>query len=112
MQRIFLTMMVAMPLALGACGGDKPADGKTEAKGDEGAKEADAGEAEAADEAEAMDPRVEKAVTIANEIAKNPDDADAILEKNGLDREGFEKLMYEIAKDPELSKSYAIHREA
>lgn len=112
MTRTILMMMVALPLAFGACGGDKPAaDG-----GDKPAESADANEADAndaADEAaEPLDPRVEKAVTVANAIAADPDSADAILEKNGLDREKFEELMYEIAKDPALSESYAVNREA
>jgi hypothetical protein len=62
--------------------------------------------------APSLDPKVEQAVTVANQIAANPGDADTILTNAGLDREGFEKLLYEIARDPELSKSYAIAREA
>jgi hypothetical protein len=100
-------MMVALPLALGACG-DKKADDKADDKTAEVAENAD----DKPEEAEPMDPRVEKAVTVANAIASNPDSADEILEKNGLDREKFEALMYEIAKDPELSQLYAVNREA
>jgi hypothetical protein len=63
-------------------------------------------------EGPALDPKVQQAVDVANQIASNPGDTDAILAKAGLDREGFEKLLYEIARDPELSKSYAVAREA
>lgn len=62
--------------------------------------------------APSLDPKVEQAVNVANQIAANPGDADSILNNAGLDRESFEKLLYEIARDPELSKSYAIAREA
>jgi hypothetical protein len=51
-------------------------------------------------------------VTLANKISAEPDAADEILEEAGMDREAFEKLLYEIARDPELSKSYAVAREA
>jgi PBP1b-binding outer membrane lipoprotein LpoB len=59
-----------------------------------------------------LDPKVEQAVTVANQIAANPSETDTILADAGLDRESFEKLLYEIARDPELSKSYAVAREA
>lgn len=108
MKRTIRMMMVALPLALGACG-DKKADDKAD---DKTAEVAENAENDAAEEAEPLDPRVEKAVTVANAIASNPDSADEILEKNGLDREKFEALMYEIAKDPELSQLYAVNREA
>lgn len=110
MNRTIRIMMVALPLALGACG-DKKADDKTDDKTDKVAENAE-DKPDAAEEAEPLDPRVEKAVTVANAIASNPDSADEILEKNGLDREKFEALMYEIAKDPELSQLYAVNREA
>jgi PBP1b-binding outer membrane lipoprotein LpoB len=59
-----------------------------------------------------LDPKVEQAVTVANQIAASPGNADTILADAGLDRESFEKLLYDIARDPELSKSYAVAREA
>jgi hypothetical protein len=49
---------------------------------------------------------VQKAITIAQEIEGDPDNAEAILEKHGITEEGFEDLMYQIAQDPELSRSY------
>lgn len=85
--------------------------GTPEAAADAGAAEAGDADAEVA-EAEPLDPKVEKAVTLANDIAATPANADTILEAAGMDRESFEALLYEIAKDPDLSKSYAIAREA
>jgi len=49
---------------------------------------------------------VQKAITITNEIESDPDNVEAILEKHGVTEEGFEELMYRIAQDPELSRSY------
>jgi hypothetical protein len=59
-----------------------------------------------------LDPKVEKAVTLANQLAAEPSRADAILEEAGMDRTTFQTLLYDIARDPELSKSYAVAREA
>ena len=59
-----------------------------------------------------LDPRVEQAVTLANRIAAAPDSADTILDEAGMDRSAFEALLFEIARDPELSKSYAVARDA
>ncbi|HGG57727.1 MAG TPA: hypothetical protein ENK31_08025 [Nannocystis exedens] len=115
MKRTILMMLVALPLGLGACGQTEkePAEDKSAEKTEKTPEAKEAKEVKEAPEApEALDPRVEKAVTVANAIAKDPDSADAILEKNGLDRDTFEALMYEIAKDPELSELYAVNREA
>jgi hypothetical protein len=113
----------ALLLSLSACGGDgKESDKKAGKKeGDKQAKvddkdtgkevePAEGGEPEA--DVPALDPKVEKAVTLANALAAEPGRADAILEEAGMDRTSFQTLLYEIAHDPELSKSYAIAREA
>lgn len=112
------TSMLALALLLGACGdAEKPADkkaadkGKTE-KGEDTGKAGPEAPEEPEIELPPLDPKVEKAVSIANDIAADPAKADSILEQAGMDREAFEKLLYEIARDPELSKSYAIAREA
>ena len=109
MKRTILMMLVALPLGLGACGqaDKKPADDKSAEKTEKTPEVKPVEEV-----AEPLDPRVEKAVAVANAIAKDPDSADTILEKNGLDRDTFEALMYEIARDPTLSELYAVNREA
>lgn len=66
--------------------------------------------AEKKEEAPALDPRVEKAAKLAQELDQEPFEADAILEKNGLDRDGLDELMYEIAADPDLARSYRLAR--
>ncbi|MCA9701674.1 MAG: hypothetical protein KC431_29405 [Myxococcales bacterium] len=122
MRMLIETTVFALALSLVACGGDQGGKAdkgdKTAAKGDAGDKAgADKGEVAAADdgagadEAPALDPKVEKAVTIANKISADPGSTDAILGEAGMDRDSFEALIYEIARDPELSKSYAIARE-
>ncbi len=111
MKRTILMMLVALPLGLGACGQaeKKPANDKSTEKTEKTEKT----EVKVVEEApDPLDPRVEKAVTVANAIAKDPDSADTILEKNGLDRDTFEALMYEIARDPKLSELYAVNRDA
>jgi hypothetical protein len=109
---------LVLALVLPACGGDKADAGKkadAAKKGDAG-KQASADSAgpadEPADDVPALDPKVEKAVTLANKLAAEPSRADAILEEAGMDRQSFQTLLYEIAHDPELSKSYAVAREA
>jgi hypothetical protein len=117
MNKLITVTMFAFALTLPACGegGDTK---KADKKGDkQAAKTPDKQVAEEPKEPEAppapsLDPKVEQAVTVANLIAATPGDADTILSNAGLDRESFEKLLYEIARDPELSKSYAIAREA
>ena len=116
MRNVITTSIIGLALILGACDKGKDAakadkqvaadkTDKTDKKADETPK------ADEAPPAPSLDPKVEKAVTVANDISANPDDADAILTEAGLDRESFDKLLYEIARDPELSKSYAIARE-
>lgn len=121
-SKLIKTAMFGLALTLFACGdaskdaGKKDGDKKTPAS----KTEKDAGEIAEKDkpteepevEAPSLDPKVEQAVTLANKISAQPDAADSILEEAGLDRESFEKLLYEIARDPELSKSYAVAREA
>lgn len=117
MRKTITMSVLGFALVLGAC--DK-GDGAKKG-GDKQASAAEAGAAEAgaaaeggeeAVEADPLDPKVEKAVGLANEISAAPENADAILAGAGMDRESFEQLLYEIAKDPELSKSYAVARDA
>ena len=109
--KLINTMILGLALALTAC--DK---GKEPAKdGDNKAPTAkapvDEPDTDPVD-APTLDPKVEKAVTLANKISAAPESADSILAEAGMDREAFETLLYEIARDPELSKSYAVAREA
>lgn len=67
---------------------------------------ADKGAAPSGGAAPAAPSKATKAAALAKEIGARPDDADAILEKNGMTRAQFEELMYEIAADEELSKAY------
>jgi hypothetical protein len=117
MRTIITTTMLGLVLTVGACDKGDPAKTDKQAKtdkkaGDDTVKPVDVDEPEAVAEAPSLDPKVEQAVTIANQIAADPSAADTILAEAGLDRGAFEELLYEIARDPELSKSYAIAREA
>lgn len=121
-RNTIFTILLGSTLTLAACdkGADKAADKTAEKKAPE--KKADEPKVDApkdgepapepAPELPALDPKVEKAVTVANKISASPSDTDAILADAGLDRDSFDKLLYEIARDPELSKSYAIARES
>lgn len=120
-SKLIKTAMLGLALTLFACGDTSKDAGKKDAgkkaapadKIDKG-EVADKGEPEPEPEVEApsLDPKVEQAVILANKISAAPESADSILEEAGMDREAFEKLLYEIARDPELSKSYAVAREA
>lgn len=115
-----LVPTLALLFSLNACGGAEKADKKASDKkaekavdkADDKAKAPDVEPEVAVADVPALDPKVEKAVTLANQLAAEPGRADAILEEAGLDRDAFQKMLYEIAGDPELSKSYAVAREA
>lgn len=114
MRNICFTILLGSTLTLAACdkGADKGADkaaAKAPDKNADGVKAPGDGDAP---KASSLDPKVERAVTVANKISASPSDTDAILADAGLDRDSFDKLLYEIARDPELSKSYAIARDA
>jgi hypothetical protein len=49
---------------------------------------------------------VQTAVAIAKEIEADPDSVEAVLERHGLDPDGFDDMMYQISVDPDLSKAY------
>ena len=57
-----------------------------------------------------FDPRVVKAAKIAREIEKEPKDAETVLAQNDMDREALDTLMFEIARDPDLTGPYRIAR--
>lgn len=123
MNKLITVTMFGLALTLSACAkddgkkADKKADKQAAKQGDKQddkqvEKQPEPPKEPEAPAAPALDPKVEQAVTVANQIAANPSEADTILAGAGLDREAFEKLLYEIARDPELSKSYAVAREA
>jgi len=50
--------------------------------------------------------RVKQAADIARAIQADPESMDRILDGEGMTREQFEDLLYEIAADPVLSEAY------
>ncbi len=115
MHKLIKTTVFGLALVLCACGGEtKDSAAKGDKKEPPAATKTPDGDAggEQVAEAPTLDPKVEQAVTLANKISAQPEAADSILEEAGLDRDAFETLLYEIARDPELSKSYAVAREA
>lgn len=59
------------------------------------------------------DPNAEKvqtAATVAREISSDPEHADDILARHGLDRGKLEAMMYEIGLDPTLTEAYMAAR--
>lgn len=50
------------------------------------------------------------AASVADRIAQDPSAADTILEAEGLDRRRYDTLLYEIAADPDASRSYVEAR--
>lgn len=123
-KSLIAALVVAFAPELTACdsGNKEEPQAQTDAKADAGA-EAKPEEANAVDpavqkeadealsaDASGLDPKVAKAVNIAKEIEADPSKAEEVLAKHELDREGLDALMYEIARSPELAKSYAAAR--
>ena len=124
-KSLIAAFVIASAPTLIACdGGEKKEEvaKKDDAKKDDGAekkeeeKPVDPAAQKEADETlgdaamASLDPKVAKAVNIAKEIEADPSKADEILAKHELNREGLDALMYEIARSPELAKSYAAAR--
>lgn len=77
-----------------------------------GTTEAPAPEADPVEEPEAapaVDARVVKAAAVAKAIKAGTDPVEA-MKAQDLDEDGFRKLLYDIAEDPELSKAYEAER--
>jgi len=127
-KRIFqLLCATALVTGLAACDAKKPEGGDEKlakadgaAEGGEAAADAD-GEVPTAEgdeggegeEPELPDPatpegKVALAAMVAGAIANEPAKADEILDQHGLDREGLDELMYEIATDPDMREEYAV----
>jgi hypothetical protein len=68
--------------------------------------DADAGETTPAAETP-RDP-AKRAAAIATELKASPDNAEQVLAKHDLTIEEFERLMYEVAADPEMSEAYQV----
>lgn len=102
-----------------ADGGEAPKAEAGEAKADGGEVVATAdpetqaaADKELSDDLTGLDPKVQKAVSIARAIEAKPDSAEDVLASHELDREGLDALMYEIARNPELSRAYRDARMA
>lgn len=129
MQKIILSSLCAVLLALPACGDEKKTETKvtkTETKTvttktetektDTTKKDAEADKAADADKKDApppADPNAEKvqlAATVAREISADPEKADEILASHKLDRDQLDALMFEIASNPDLTQAYMAAR--
>ena len=60
--------------------------------------------------ADSPEGKVQLAAVVAREISGDPDRADEILGKHGLDRDKLDALMFEIADDPQLTEKYMAAR--
>lgn len=56
------------------------------------------------------DDRGARAAAISNAIAANPAKADSILTANGMTREQFDRMLYDVAADSAQSAAYAAAR--
>ncbi|MBZ5715162.1 hypothetical protein [Nannocystis pusilla] len=120
MGRFVAAALCAAALALPACGGEAKKTevtkttkvetkttpvAKTEPKADEPAPKPE--------EPVKPDPAQEKvqiAAAVAKEIAADPEHADDVLTKHGLDRAKLDAMMFEIAADPALTEAYMAAR--
>lgn len=56
--------------------------------------------------------KIRAAVAVARDISSDPEHADEVLARHGLDREKLDAMMYEIAADPALTDAYMAARRA
>jgi len=110
---LFLTILLALTLSMG-CGGDQNQQGDGEQQG-EGDQQGD-GEQQVGGAPEAIPPQdipeiAAKAAEIAKLVEGAPSGLNEVLQSKGMSLEDFEKLLFEIAEDPELSKAYAAARQ-
>lgn len=120
-----LTSLCALALVLPACdGGDAPAPTKPGVK----KVSIDTKALEAARPEPRLDPpptekpaepqpdpnadKIKVAVTVAREISADPEHADDVLARHGLDRHKLDAMMFEIAADPALTDAYMAARRA
>lgn len=124
MGRWVAAALCAAALALPACGGEgkktevtkttkvetktttvTKTEPKPEVKADEPAPKPE--EPVKADPAQE---KVQIAAAVAKEIAADPEHADDVLTKHGLDRAKLDAMMFEIAADPALTEAYMAAR--
>jgi hypothetical protein len=121
--RFFAAALCALALALPACGGgdakktEATKTTKVETKTTTTKTEVKTAEPEAPkpETPPAPDPKVEQvqvAAMVAKEIAADPEHADEVLVKHGLDRAKLDAMMFEIAADPALTEAYMAARKA
>ena len=121
----FAALLGALALALPACGGDGKKTEvakttkvetktttvtKTETPKPEVKAEDEAPKPETAPKPDPGSEKVQIAATVAKEIAADPEHADDVLAKHGLDRAKLEAMMFEIAADPALTEAYMAAR--
>lgn len=111
-----VSILSVLALTLAACGGEaKTVEQKTTKTvkiEDTPAPEAKPDAPETI-EAPAPDPNAEKvrtAAIVAREIAADPEHADEVLTRHGLDRDKLDAMMFEIAADPALTEAYMTAR--
>ncbi|HEY8380163.1 MAG TPA: hypothetical protein VIK91_26920 [Nannocystis sp.] len=119
MTRWYGSILCALAVTLAACGGETRTvepktsrTAKTEAPAPVVEEKPAAPETVEAPTAE-PDPNAEKvktAAAIAREIAADPEHADEVLRRHGLDREKLDAMMFEIAADPALTEAYMAAR--
>jgi hypothetical protein len=124
-----LLSAAALALSLSACGGDTKktetkvtkktetkvetkTETKTETKGDPkiAATPEPPKPVDTKPDPNSPEAKVQLAASVAKEISVAPEQADEILAKNGLDRDKFDAMIFEIAGDPELTKAYMAAR--
>ncbi|WAS96951.1 hypothetical protein [Nannocystis punicea] len=119
-----VALLGALALALPACGGEgkktevtkttkvetKTTVTKTETPKPEVKAEEPAPKPETAPKPDPGSEKVQVAAAVAKEIAADPEHADDVLAKHGLDRSKLDAMMFEIAADPALTEAYMAAR--
>ncbi len=112
MRTFILPVALGLGLLLGGCEETGvPIDDETTAGGPTGTQ-TPGGTQPTATQQQDLPKKAQQALAIERQVKQNPQQLDAALQQEGMTRDDFDKLMYDVAEDPKLTDAYLAQREA